>query len=192
LAQGFEDGPLPGVPAGVDEQDWTRSYKGLGEAAFSPEAVEILQAPIDAEDVEIKPDGILFLPEIKYRRILNKAFKPGGWGLAPRGETIVTPQSVTREYGLIVNGRLVSVARGQQDYFNPENIPMASEGCKSNAMMRCCKDLGIASELWDPRFIRQFMKSHVKEVFVEHQVTKKRRKMFFRKDGGPVYPYKTC
>lgn len=44
--------------------------------------------------------------------------------------------------------RLVAVARGEQDFFDPNNISMAAEGCKSNALTRCCKDLGIASELW--------------------------------------------
>jgi hypothetical protein len=57
--------------------------------------------------VEIKPDGIIYLPEIKYRRILNKAFGPGGWGLAPRGESIVTAKAVTREYALLAHGRYV-------------------------------------------------------------------------------------
>ena len=86
--------------------------------------------------------------------------------------------------------RLVSVARGEQDYFSPEGIPTAAEGCKSNALMRCCKDLGVASELWDPVYIRKFMTEHVREVFVEHQVTKKKKKMYLRKDGKVGYPYK--
>ena len=34
-------------------------------------------------------------------------------------------------------------------------LAMAEESAKSNAMMRCCKDLGIASELWDPNFIQK-------------------------------------
>jgi len=85
--------------------DWTRSYHGLGSTSFTPEQSTILLAPLDAEDVEVKPDGIVYLPEIKYRRILNKAFGPGGWGLAPRGESIVTGKLVTREYGLVVQGR---------------------------------------------------------------------------------------
>jgi len=55
---------------------------------------------------------------------------------------------VTREWGLVAGGRLVSVARGEQTFFDPSGMPTASEGCKSNALMRCCKDLGIASELW--------------------------------------------
>jgi hypothetical protein len=61
--------------------------------------------PIPFEDVEIKPDGIIYLPEIKYRRILNQAFGPGGWGMAPRSELGVGDKVVTREYALLVHGR---------------------------------------------------------------------------------------
>lgn len=207
LTDGLSDQPpeLEGVPA----IDWTRSYHGLGDAAFTPEQQEILLAPITRDDVEVKPDGLLYLPEIKYRRILNKAFGPGGWGLAPRGESIVTGKLVTREYGLVVMGRyvnrdgssfqpkpvltecrLVSVARGEQQYFEPDGIPTATEGCKSNALMRCCKDLGIASELWDPRFIREFTKDMTKEVWAEHVTTKKKRKLVIRKDDTVRYPFK--
>ena len=56
--------------------------------------------------------------------------------------------------------------------------------------MRCCKDLGVASELWDPRFIRTFMKQYAKEVFVEHVVTKKRKKIYLRKEDSVPYPFK--
>ncbi|KAL6718422.1 hypothetical protein ACLMJK_004511 [Lecanora helva] len=192
---------LPDLTAGLKDQsltldenetqvDWTRSFHGLSSEAFSPEAAKALLAPIDPDEIEVKPDGIIYLPEIKYRRILNEAFGPGGWGLAPRGETIVTAKAVTREYALVALGRLVSVARGEQDYFSPEGIPTAVEGCKSTALRRCCKDLGIASELWDPRFIRKFTAAHVKEVFVEHMVTKKRRKLYLRKDDFVRYPFR--
>ncbi|ORX98758.1 mitochondrial genome maintenance MGM101-domain-containing protein [Clohesyomyces aquaticus] len=188
LTDGLSDQPpeVVGVPA----IDWTRSYHGLGSDAFTPEQQEILLAPIEPDDVEVKPDGLLYLPEIKYRRILNKTFGPGGWGLAPRGESIVTGKLITREYGLIVQGRLVSIARGEQQYFDPDGIPTATEGCKSNALMRCCKDLGIASELWDPRFIRKFTKEMTKEVWVEHVTTKKKRKVMLRKDDTIKYPFK--
>ncbi|RMD42946.1 hypothetical protein DV735_g2232, partial [Chaetothyriales sp. CBS 134920] len=186
--------PLPTELQVQDEDpnriDWSKSFHGLSAQPFSKEIADILLAPLDPEDVEIKPDGIIFLPEIKYRRILNRAFGPGGWGLAPRSETVVTDKSVTREYALLAHGRLVSISRGEQDYFSKDGIPTASEGCKSNAMMRCCKDLGIASELWDPRFIRKFKASHTREVFVEHQVNKKKTKIWLRK-GDPVsYPWR--
>ncbi|KAH7400581.1 mitochondrial genome maintenance protein MGM101 [Phaeosphaeria sp. MPI-PUGE-AT-0046c] len=188
LTDGLDDAPpsIEGVPA----IDWTRSYHGLGSVSFTPEQSETLLAPTVHEDVEVKPDGILYLPEIKYRRILNKAFGPGGWGLAPRGESIVTGKIVTREYGLIVQGRLVSISRGEQQYFDPDGIPTATEGCKSNALMRCCKDLGIASELWDPRFIREYTTKLTREVWVEHASTKKKRKIVIRKDDQVKYPFK--
>jgi hypothetical protein len=58
--------------------------------------------------VYVCADGIIYLPEIKYRRILNKAFGPGGWGLAPRGESIISDKVVTREYALVCHGRFVT------------------------------------------------------------------------------------
>jgi hypothetical protein len=85
----------------------------------------------------------------------------------------------------------VAVARGEQEYFDPSGIPTATEAAKSNALMRCCKDLGVASELWyaatsnviavsfkffvrDPRYIREFKAKHCVEVFAEHVPTKKK------------------
>ena len=86
--------------------------------------------------------------------------------------------------------RLVSVARGEQDYFSPDGIPTATEGCRSNALVRCCKDLGIASELWDPRWIRKYKAKYAREVFVEHVVNKKKSKIWIRKDDPVGYPWK--
>lgn len=187
---GLSDKPLELETTPEEKIDWTRSFHGLSAAPFPKEAADILLAPTDPEEVEIKPDGILYLPEIKYRRILNRAFGPGGWGLVPRSESIVTPKTVTREYALVCNGRLVSVARGEQDYFSPDGIPTATEGCRSNALVRCCKDLGIASELWDPRWIRKFKEENTKEVWVEHAVNKRKSRIWVRKDDPVPYPYK--
>lgn len=99
--------------------------------------------------------------------------------------------TLSSKYDLLtVRCRLISIARGEQQYFDPDGIPTATEGCKSNALMRCCKDLGIASELWDPRFIKTFLKAAGRELVVEHAVTKKRRKHFMRKDDEVKYPWK--
>jgi len=100
--------PLPSLPLNESDPsrvDWSKSFHGLSSEAFPKEAAEVLLAPIDPQIVEIKPDGIIYMPEIHYRRILNRAFGPGAWGLAPRGETIVTDKAVTREYALVAHGR---------------------------------------------------------------------------------------
>ncbi|RAO68428.1 uncharacterized protein BHQ10_004440 [Talaromyces amestolkiae] len=179
---GLADKPPFSPDASSEKIDWTRSFHGISSTPFSPEIASVLLEEVNSDDVEIKPDGIVYLPEIKYRRILNKAFGPGGWGLVPRSESIVTPKMVTRE--------LVSIARGEQDYFNPDGIPTATEGCKSNALVRCCKDLGVASELWDPRWIRRYKAEYTKEVFVEHVVNKRKSKIWIRKDEEVGYPWK--
>lgn len=104
LTDGLQD-PPPILNENEKQVDWTRSYHGLSSTPFTPEQAAILQEELAFDDIEIKPDGIVYLPEIKYRRKLNRAFGPGGWGLAPRGETIVTGKVVTREYGLVCGGR---------------------------------------------------------------------------------------
>ncbi|CAH6718577.1 mitochondrial genome maintenance protein Mgm101p [[Candida] jaroonii] len=189
----FHDSPIGINPShGNGPINWSDSFHGLGQAPFPKEIIDTLLAPIENDDIEITPDGLLYLPEIKYRRMLNRAFGPGGWGLAPRTETFITPRQISREYALICHGRLVSVARGEQDYFGgEEKITTALEGCKSNALMRCCKDLGIASELWDPSFIKPWKKKYCDEVFAEHVVNKKKKKLWkLKRNKSLDYPYK--
>ncbi|KAJ3318040.1 hypothetical protein HDU76_000951, partial [Blyttiomyces sp. JEL0837] len=146
-------------------EDLSTSYRGASAEPFPREVIDILLQEIPPKDIEIKPDGMIYLPEIKYRRILNRAFGPGGWGLVPRGPHTIGTKTISREYALFCLGRFVSQARGEQDYFGEDGLPTASEGCKSNALMRCCKDLGIASELWDPAYIREFKKEHCTQVW---------------------------
>lgn len=121
---------------------------------FDENIKSILSAPISDNDIEIKPDGPLYLPEVRYRRILLSAFGPGGWSLLPRGpHTMLPPNILTREYALYVRGQIVSIARGAAVIQGQANAASGSESVRSNALMRCCKDLGVASELWDPQFV---------------------------------------
>lgn len=113
-------------------------------------------------------DGTPYLPEIKFRRILLKAFGPGGWGLVPRGKHTLIGKNLSREYALFIEGRFVSQARGEivsiwlhqvvgwpsNSLINDQDIQSSSmslataaESVRSDALKRCCKDIGIASEL---------------------------------------------
>lgn len=158
---------------------------GIGSQPFPPQVAEVLSAQLAPEEIEIKPDGILYLPEIRYRRILNRAFGPGGWGLFPKDDPTVEGKTVSREYALFAHGRLVSIARGEQEFFNESGVTTALEGCKSNALMRCCKDLLIASELWDPDFIRDF-----KERYCESKFHAPKKRFVWKLKRRPwEYPY---
>lgn len=156
------------------------------------------------------------MPEIKYRRILNKSFGAGGWGLIPRGPHSIIGRTLSREYALFASGRFVSCSRGEQTFFAVDGLSTASEGkpphppnsfcfqvfphyfcdspellqlegARSNALMRCCKDLGIASELWDPIFIRQWKEKNSKQVWVL-DAKKVKKRVWMRKDAQPVWP----
>jgi len=156
-----------------------RNFKDAAKEPFSKEIIEILQRPINQEDIELKPQGQIYLPEIKYRRILNAAFGPGGWALIPRSKIRIENNNVSREYTLFCLGRFVSQARGEQELKESDptfTLATAEEAARSNGLVRCCKDLGIASELWDPIFNIQWRKLHAKEVWVEHVRTKDKKK----------------
>ncbi|KAM3458122.1 hypothetical protein MY3296_000772 [Beauveria thailandica] len=191
IAHAENDSGVAGATTDIPVVDWSASFHGIASRPVTARQFAALMKPLDVDDIEVKPDGIIYLPEIRYRRRLNEAFGPMGWGLIPKGDAVVGNSVVTREYALIVDGRFVSQAQGENSYFGADQLPSAVEGCKSNALMRCCKDLGIASELWDPSFIRWFKKNRMEEVWVEHATTKKKRTLWYRKGAVDVaYPYR--
>jgi hypothetical protein len=144
-------------------------YDGISQEPFPKEVAEALTAALTESDVEIKPDGQIYLPEIKYRRVLNRSFGPGGWALQPRGPTSMqdvrngffvflgsfllvfmcshaggSQNTISREYAMFCLGRFVSQARGEQQYFDSGALTYstAAEAAKSNALVRCCKARG--------------------------------------------------
>ncbi|XP_062501474.1 uncharacterized protein LOC134178612 [Corticium candelabrum] len=176
----------------------TDPFKGIAAEPFSREIIQVLESSLKTDDIEIKPDGLIYLPEIKYRRVLNAAFGPGGWALMPRGESLQfqgegdAGHLVTREYALFCHGRFVSQATGEHNYYPTRGgmtFGKACESAKSNALMRCCKDLGIASDLWDPQFVAKWKAANAAEVWCENVRTKERRKLWRRKDSDDVFPY---
>jgi hypothetical protein len=112
----------------------------LASSAFSADIKSKLMEPINPSDVEIRPDGTLYLPEIKYRydmcsrvnntaalllmvdivgvrlgrRVLNQAIGPGGWALVPRGPPSFHKDNVFREFALFCFGKFASQAIGEQ------------------------------------------------------------------------------
>lgn len=132
-------------------QDYSLSaFAGMSSSSFSDQVTNILSEPLDDQLIEIKPDGSCYLPEVHYRRILTKAFGISGWSLIPRGPHSIQGNVLSREYALFANGRYISQARGHTTISgNFQNPAMCTESVRSNSLMRCCKDLGIAASLWD-------------------------------------------
>lgn len=156
-------------------------FNGISTLDISKEISDELTRPVPLEGIEIKPTGQIYLCHIQYRRMLNDAFGMGNWALRPLGgfqKTVKTKRRgeqneedtiiVCREYALYIRGKYASSAIGEQEYIESNDMMSASDACEgteSNAIMRCCKKLGIGLEMWDKKFVSKFIKDYCVQVW---------------------------
>lgn len=178
------------VPASVDKlQVETSPYSGASMQPFTDDQISDVSRPILESEILIKPTGEIYVAQVTYRRILNKAFKPGGWALVPRGPWTKMKDIIYREYALVVAGRFISEAVGAQEYFDNKRMTYAdaTEGAKSDALKKACKDIGIASECWDKSFCEKFIEKNCIQVWVKDKNTGKNKTQWRRKDFKAFY-----
>ncbi len=176
------------VPGTLDRGQDFSGYQGVATVALNPDQVEKLKKPMPLEALDILPTGEVYASQVHYRRLLNEVFGPGSWALVPRGPFTMQGNTICREYALVgPGGRFISEAIGEAEY-QPNNPRMsyasAGEAAKSNALTRCCKDLGIASECWDKRFCEEFRAQSCVRVFRKDARSKPQWR---RKDAEPFW-----
>lgn len=141
------------------------------DVGFSAEIQGELTKMLDYTDIDILPTGEVYLPAVRYRIILNGAFGCGGWTMIPLSDPMLAHGQVLTHYQLVCHGKVISESWGEADY-DPNNnrmtYGMALETSKSNALMRCCKDLGIASQCWDKTYTEWFKKEYC-EQYKDHK-----------------------
>lgn len=139
----------------------------IGTLNLKAKQIDALRRPVKDEEVEWRPlkDGgppaIPYLSHNGYRDRLDAAFGLGGWGMVPVGQPKEKDSVIYMPFALVINGVPRIYAWGEQRYFETnregERSQMtygdALEGAKSNAIVRCGKELGIARELWDRKYI---------------------------------------
>ncbi|MCU7495164.1 MAG: hypothetical protein HF314_04715 [Ignavibacteria bacterium] len=152
-----------------------------------------LEAPLNPDEVEIRPDGLIYYPQVFYREKLNSIFGIGQWALIQHSISKIG-NTLCFDGSLYVRGCFVSRALGEHEYYeNNRNTSWASvyEAAKSDCLVRCCKDLGIAKELWQPAYGRDWVKKYAVKVFVEvkdRQTGKTETKaQWRRKDADPFW-----
>jgi hypothetical protein len=96
---------------------------------------------------------------------------------------------------LFIYGRFISEAIGEQKYQDKnKNMSMATahEGAKTDCLSRCCKDIGIGGDLWNPNFIKDWKKINTVEVWVTNVSTTKQSVVWRKATDSPidVWPYK--
>ena len=170
-------------------------YAGIASRPFSQRAQDVLMADPGDDDIDVLPTtGAVYVGAAWYRDILNRAFGVGGWGMKPISDWDMKDNTLSREWVLYCEGRFAASARGEQDYIpSNENTSeaTAAEGAESNALMRCCKHLGITNKLWMKSFARKWLKEHAVEVWCVHAKEGRKKKLWRRKDAPPFeWPWK--
>lgn len=141
-------------------------YTGASTLQLKDEEQDKLLASFDDKEIEIRPDGLIYLPQAFWRKRLNTTFGIGQWCLVVKGNTKDPDPTRDKLYLqgiLMVRGCYVSEAVGEAElHSDNKNQTWASvwESAKSDCITRCCKDLGIASELWQPQFISRWIKEN--------------------------------
>ncbi|KAL2915435.1 hypothetical protein HK105_205051 [Polyrhizophydium stewartii] len=152
---------------------WTDPRKLYGSVSLqplSPEAASALAAPAQSSELDIDPErGWLYLRRDAYLRRLDAAVGRNNWALVPIGPVEFTSKQSTifRPFALLLYSRFVSEAVGDCQISTfagnagdngsvtdaTRQLQLAHAWCEYIALVRTCKDLGVASELWDPRVV---------------------------------------
>lgn len=148
----------------VDES-WKALYATVSTRAFDDRTAEILATPVRDEDLEFRPPiGLVYMKYERYKELLDEAFGFASWHLVPRGPLTLSGRTISRPYALMAQNQFIAEARG--DYqppgttfpSNPAADPTVKKELEYTALVRCCKDLGVASELWDRKYLDKFRK----------------------------------
>lgn len=171
----------------------TDPYVGIASVAVDEPAAVILGRACDPADLDILPTGEVYLSQVGYRRRLNEAFRPGGWALRPLSPPTKVNGTLIQEWALYAGGRFLASAWGEADYHEQnkrQSYATALESLKSNALMRTCKDLGIAAECWDRHFTEPWKETWAVKVWraeIKNRKGGQGEYQWRRKDAAPFY-----
>lgn len=171
-------------------------FNGASLLQLSKEESESLTASFDEKFIEIRPDGLIYLPQVFWRERLNKVIGIGQWALIIKGQHQDPDPKKDKLYLdgiLMIRGSYIANAIGEAELHSNNSLQSWAsvwESAKSDCITRCCKDLGIANELWQPQFIKSWIDKYAIEVWCEVKQkdgSLKNKKQFRKKGSLPFW-----
>lgn len=133
-----------------------------------------LMAPFDDDEYEIRPDGFIYIPQALIKKRLNDVVGIGQWAIIKiKDHAREVKQDLFKVFfdgALMIRGKFASRSVGEASYSiknSNQSEASALEAAKSDTIVRCCKDLGIASEVHQPAFCRKWQKKYAVKVYVK-------------------------
>lgn len=166
--------PSPAAVVDVNTlgEDATLGALGLVEVKLTAKEEEILSRPVNVEDILIKPTGQPYLSHPAYTKWFNEAFGRLGWMLVPRSKPLRQVDGrkiqVVCPYILYIHGTPAAFAMGEHEFFDnnaEQSYGDALEATVASALRRCAKRLGVGLELWDKKFLDDFMETRCVKVW---------------------------
>jgi len=156
-----------------------------GTLELTQEQNSVLYSDPNDEDIYIIPDGKIYMSWTKYAERLNKAFGGTGWALVPEGMPKSHNGTIYWPHHLVIKGIYIGTAIGEQQLANNQmTYGEACEGAKSNALMRCCKNMGIGIKLWDKVFVNYWLDKYATYRWEENKNTGKNKKVWSLKPNA--------
>ncbi len=182
-----ETTPMQSLQLNDFDKEIEKLIPTCGTVELTEQQREALFRPVNEQDIEIRPDGLIYLPWVEYVSRLKEAFGLN-WAIVPQGMPKHNGDYLIWGFYLIIQGKLAGFAIGEQEY-NEDNTYMtwgdACEGAKSNALMRLCKGIGISLELWKPSFVHAWKEKHAESYWGTDKYGRK-RKFWKKKISGQL------
>ncbi|KAK5670942.1 hypothetical protein BDV3_004888 [Batrachochytrium dendrobatidis] len=156
---------------------WTDAHSLYYNVSCSPlgaTAAKTLASPVLPTELSIdQAKGWLYLKQAAYVERLNAALGQGQWSLQPVGPISFTPSKkiIYRPFALLHDSKFISEAIGESALSSFSSSQDAHIWCEYTALVRTCKDLGIASELWDPEAVKHLRDKTFESSWVKNPTT---------------------
>jgi hypothetical protein len=162
------------------------AYAGAATLEINRDQERILDEPVPDNEIDIRPDGLIYVSHEYVRRQLNRAFGRLQWALVPGSPLVADGNEIYQRWVLLIQGTYVSEALGSKKYFANGNQSRddVAEGIKSDCLKRCCKDLGIALEVWNKRRQESWRRQYATQVLVA--TSRGNEKQWRRADADPL------
>lgn len=162
------------------------AYVGASTLSVTREQEAILDEPVPDNEIDIRPDGLIYVSHEYVRRQLNRAFGRLQWALVPGSPLVMDGNELYQRWVLLVQGTYVSEALASRKYFANGNQGRddVAEAIKSDCLRRCCKDLGIGLEAWNRRRAEHWRRTDAIQVLCT--TSQGNKKLWRRKDADPL------
>ena len=186
-ARGIELRGAPNLPAAT-------LIRQSGDLRLPAEVQYRLSMSPNPAEVEIRPDGMVYMPWNKFAGALDLAFGVGNWCQVPQGTPLSQDGFVCWQFDLYCLAVWVSTAIGEHP--DPGNRRMSlanrAEAAKSDALVKNCKALGIFRELWDVAWRLDWQAEYAIRVWaLQSEYSSKGAWLWRRKDRDPFFKEKS-